>query len=317
MKILAKALGNDTEFNLDLELIAGATGLDREIDIPRVQKQGLALTGYLESIQPHRVQVLGRTEIGYLETLSSKTKRAAIDGLVGANIPCAVVTSGLDVPPYLIEAANDASVPLFRTPLQTNIFISRVQDFLDEHLSPEASLHGGLIEVFGVGVMIIGQSGIGKSEAALDLVLRGHRLVADDVVVVKQNHGLLIGTGSPLTRHHMEVRGLGIISVKELFGAASVCERKQINLVVELLEWQSDVEADRIGIDDLQQEILGVACSKVRLPLRPGRNVAAIIEVAARNHLLKAQGHHAARKLQEKLEQRLAETAIDSPAGTD
>ncbi len=306
MKILAKALRDDTRFHLALELVAGAEGLGREIDHPRVQKPGLALAGFVQSIQPNRLQVLGRTEIEYLSTLDDVAQQRALDLLFDAGIACAVVTTGLAAPPRLLHAAQDHKIPLFLTQLSSGTFIGRVHEFLEEHLSPEIALHGVLMDVFGVGVMLTGHSGIGKSECALDLILRSHRLVADDVVLVRQRKSQLIGMGSPITRHHMEVRGLGIINVRDLFGAASVRERKRLELVVEMIDWNADAEYDRVGIDEQYESILDIDVPKVVLPIRPGRNVASIVEVAARNHLLKLQGHNAAQKFKESLERRLA-----------
>lgn len=306
MKILVKALRDDVEFKLNIELIAGVEGLGRTIAHPRIQKPGLAIAGLIEAIRPGRVQVLGNTEMQYLRSLDVDNQRDALDGLFGAGVPCVIITTGLEAPLGLIQLAERDQVPLLRSTLSSGTFINRIHDFLDEHLSPEITLHGVLVDVFGVGVLHTGASGIGKSECALDLILRGHRLVADDVVLVRQRDRELIGMGSPLTRHHMEVRGLGIINVKDLFGAASVCERKRIELIVEMVEWQRDAEYDRLGIDDTTEPILDVAVPKVRLPIRPGRNVASIVEVAARNHLLKLQGHHSAREFKENLERTLA-----------
>jgi HPr kinase/phosphorylase len=311
MRILVKALRDDTKFDLRLELIAGDEGLDREIDNPRIQKPGLAMAGFVESLQPHRLQVLGHTEIGYLHSLAPVKQRTAIADLLSREIGCMVVTTDQKIPDALVEAASVQRVPLFRSRLPSSLFITRAQDFLDEHLSPEITAHAVLIDIFGVGVLLTGASGIGKSECALDLILRGHRLVADDVVLMKRRHRQLVGMGSPLTRHHMEVRGLGIISVKDLFGAASVRERKRIELVVELVEWQTSLELDRTGLDEVYEPILKVNIPKVRLPIRPGRNLASIVEVAARNHLLRLQGHHAARDLKDKLERQLAPPAED------
>lgn len=305
MKILVRALREDSEFKLGVELLAGAAGLNRTIQNPRIQKPGLAIAGLVEAIRPGRVQVLGNTEMQYLRSLEAHHQREALEGLFRADVPCIVVTTGLDATDGLLQLAERDGVALYRTSLSSGTFINRVHAFLDEHLSPEITLHGVLMDVFGVGLMLAGQSGIGKSECALDLILRGHRLVADDVVLVRARDRELTGTGSPLTRHHMEVRGLGIINVKDLFGAASVCERKRIELMVEMVEWQRDAEYDRLGIDDSHETILDAQIFKVRLPIRPGRNVASIVEVAARNHLLKQQGHHSARAFKEHLEQRL------------
>ncbi len=306
MKILTKALHEDTQFNLGIELLAGAAGLSRVIDHPRVQKPGLALAGFVQSIRPNRLQILGRTEIEYLKTMEGPGQNAAIDKLFNSGLAGAVVTTGLAPVPALIEAAERYAVPLFRSHLSSGAFITRVHDFLEERLSPEVALHGVLLDVFGVGVLLTGPSGIGKSECALDLVLRGHRLVADDVVLIKQRKDQLTGSGSPVTRHHMEVRGLGIINVKDLFGAASVRERKRIELVVEMVAWQADTTYDRTGIEDQYEHILEVSVAKVRLPISPGRNVASIVEVASRDLLLKLQGHNAAKLFREALERRLA-----------
>jgi HPr kinase/phosphorylase len=306
MKVLAKALRDDTDFKLDLELIAGGAGLRREISHTRTQRPGLALTGFVASLQDGRVQVLGNTEIAYLLSLPAAQRAQAVLHLDGVAIPCIVVSSSLQPPAELVTLCDRIELPLFRTPLVSHVLITRVHNFLDEHLSPEVSLHGVLVDVFGVGVLLTGSSGIGKSECALDLVLRGHRLVADDVIQVKRSSGQLVGMSAPLTKHHMEVRGLGIINVMDLFGAAAVRDRKFLELVVEMVEWKRpDEHFDRLGIDEVHEEILEVAVPKVRLPIRPGRNVASIVEVAARNHLLKLRGHHAALKLKESLERRL------------
>jgi HPr kinase/phosphorylase len=309
MQILVKALREDADFDLRLELLAGEGGLDREIDDPRIQRPGLAMAGFADFVRPGRLQVLGNTEIAYLNSLEGTAQREAVERLVQLDIPAVVVASPSPIPELLTIAAERQQLPLFHSELASSPFINQAHDFLDEHLSPEMTAHAVLIDVFGVGVLLTGASGIGKSECALDLVLRGHRLVADDVVLLKKRRRQLIGMGSPLTRHHMEVRGLGIISVKDLFGAASVRESKPLDLVVELLEWHPNLESDRTGLDELHEDLLDVAVSKVSLPIRPGRNLASIVEVAARNHLLKQQGHHAARELKEKLERHLAKTA--------
>jgi HPr kinase/phosphorylase len=306
MRILVKALRDDNDFDLRLELLAGEDGLDREIDDPRPQRPGLAMAGFADFVRHGRLQVLGNTEIAYLNSLAGAAQQEAVDRLMHLKIPCIVIASQSPLPEILTAGAEHERLPLFRSAQHSSAFINQAQDFLDEHLSPEITAHAVLIDVFGVGVLLTGASGIGKSECALDLILRGHRLVADDVVLLKKRRRELVGMGSPLTRHHMEVRGLGIISVKELFGAASVRERKPLDLVVELVEWHPNLASDRTGLDELYEDILDVQVSKVSLPIRPGRNLASIVEVAARNHLLKQQGHHAARELKEKLERHLA-----------
>lgn len=312
--IVIQTIYDDDSFNLELSLIAGQNGLDRPIEHPRVQKPGIALAGYTDSVRPNRVQVLGKTEINYLESLEVPARIDSIEGLLSRNVGCIAVTTALHVPTELIAAAEAHSVPLFLTRLVSSVFINRINSFLDEHLSPEVTVHGVLVDVFGVGILITGPSGIGKSECALDLILRGHRLVADDMVIARQQGYQLVATGSPLTRLHMEVRGLGIINVKDLFGAASVCHKKNLSLVVEMVDWEPNANYDRTGLEEETYLILQTHVPKVTMPIRPGRNVASIIEVAARNHLLKAQGHNSALEFKTLLEKRLQSAAIIPPS---
>ncbi len=223
MDLTVETLLRETQDELELQLVAGHAGQQRRIENTRIQKPGLAIAGLVEAIRPGRVQVFGNTEIQYLRGLDSSNQRAALAGLFAAHIPCVVVTTGLISPLDLLQAAQTHAVPLLTTPLTSGTFIRRIHPFFDEKISPEVILHGVLVDVFGVGMLLSGQSGIGKSECALDLILRGHRLVADDVVLVRQYDRELMGMNTPLTKHHMEVRGLGIINVRDLFGAASVC----------------------------------------------------------------------------------------------
>jgi HPr kinase/phosphorylase len=208
-----------------------------------------------------------------------------------------------------ITACEDAGVPLLGSTLTTADFIVAVSGWLGDRLAPQTQVHGVVVDVIGIGVLLLGKSGIGKSETALDLVVRGHRLVADDVVVMWKKGSAILGTGEEVIRHHLEIRGLGIINIKDLFGIAAVRETKKIELVVELVEWTEGGEYDRLGIDDLNYSVLGVELPRLCLPVRPGRNLATLIEVGARNQLLKAQGHHSARELQERLRQAMATRA--------
>lgn len=305
MKLLAQALLDDPNHQLKLRLSAGARGLMRVISEPRIQKPGLAIAGFIDAIRPGRVQVLGNTEHMYLRTLGHAEQISSLRGLFAADVSCVVLTNDLAPMPAIDELAEAYNVPVLCTPLSSGAFITRVHEFLGDFLSPEITVHGVLVDVFGVGVLLTGRSGVGKSECALDLILRGHRLVSDDTVVVKRRDDQLIASGSALTMHHMEVRGLGIINVQDLFGAASVCERKHIALVVEMMAWHENAAWERMGIDDECQTILDLPIPKLRLPILPGRNVASIVEVAVRNHLLKARGHHAARRFKEALENKL------------
>jgi HPr kinase/phosphorylase len=289
-------------------LLAGESGLGRPITIHRIQKPGLALAGFVRQVHPERVQVLGSTEISYLQTLSDEDARRAVEGFVGLNPACVVVTKGLDVPAILLDVADRSGVPLLRTPVVSSVAIDAIQKHLELQLAPTASIHAVLLDVLGVGVLLLGKSGIGKSEAALDLIMRGHRLVADDLVEVRRTSGdVLVGWASELIKHHMEVRGLGIINIKDMFGVAAVRDEKRIELVLELMKWDQTESHDRLGLDEMVYPILEVPVPLLRIPVSPGRNVSSLIEVAARNRLLQVRGHHSAREFQERLDRALAD----------
>ncbi|MDP1921007.1 MAG: HPr(Ser) kinase/phosphatase [Myxococcales bacterium] len=297
---------DDTQYDLKLELVAGQAGLERRISSSRIQKPGLALTGFTEHLHPERVQVFGNTEVSYLRTLSLQQQQAVLQKVFESNLSCVVVTKGLEVPVPLVEGCQRTGLALMRTPLVSSAFISQVQSFLEETLTASGSLHGVLVDVFGVGVLLLGKSGIGKSEIALDLVMRGHRLVADDIVNLIRRGGDVYGHGNEMIQHHMEIRGLGILNIKDLFGVASVRDRKKIELVIELVEWNSGAEYDRLGLEQESMNILGAELPHAVVPVRPGRNMTTIVEVAARNHLLKLRGHHSAQEFAERLSQVLS-----------
>jgi HPr kinase/phosphorylase len=296
----------DQQYDLKLELVAGREGLDRRISSSRIQKPGLALTGFTEHLHPERVQVFGNTEISYLRTLSDDEQEEVLNKVFGSHLACVVVTKGLDIPQRLLEGCERTKLALMRSPLVSSAFISQVQAFLEEALTATGSLHGVLVDVFGVGVLLLGKSGIGKSEIALDLIMRGHRLVADDIVNVTRRQGDVYGFGNDLIQHHMEIRGLGIINIKDLFGVASVRDRKKIELIIELVEWSANAEYDRLGLDQESMHIVGVEVPHAVVPVRPGRNMTTIVEVAARNHLLKLKGHNSALEFAEKLSSAIA-----------
>jgi len=301
------ALLDDKKFDLRLALVSGKQGLSRRISSTRIQKPGLALAGFTEYLHKERVQVFGNTEMSYLGTLAPDRAGEVLAGFFGQEISCLVVTKGLDVPPVMVAAAEKAGVPVLRTSHLSSTFIESVQNYLEDVLTAQTSMHGVLLDVFGVGILLLGKSGIGKSEIALDLVMRGHRLVADDIVDVKRKSPeAVFGAGSEIIKHHMEIRGLGIINIKDLFGVAAIRDRKKIEIVLELVEWDPSVEYDRLGVEDRKFRILDVEVPMLVVPVRPGRNMTTIIEVAARNHLLKLQGHHSAREFQERLNRAIA-----------
>jgi HPr kinase/phosphorylase len=316
--IRISALLEDRDYDLRLTLVAGERGLNRTLNSSRIQKPGLALTGFTEHLHPHRVQVFGNTEISYLRTLPEAQQREVLDRLFNENMACVVVTKAMEPPRVLVEACEASGLALMKTPLLSSIFIQEVQAFLEEALTETSSLHGVLMDVFGVGILLLGKSGIGKSEIALDLVMRGHRLVADDIVdVARRKAGSVYGAGNQVIKHHMEIRGLGIINIKDLFGVSAVREQKKIELVIELQEWDPNQEYDRLGVEDRFLDIIGVNVPLSVVPVRPGRNMATIIEVAARNHLLKLQGHHSAREFAEKLNRAIADGAMRRNLGEE
>ena len=292
----------DEQYGLNLELIAGRGGLSHRIYSSRIQKPGLALTGYTEHLHADRVQVLGNTEISYLRQQPESEASDFVNKLCSFPISCFIITKGLDPPRFLKEETEKAGIPLLVTPLQSSTFISLITKFLEESLLPTTHIHGVLVDVLGVGVLLLGKSGIGKSECALDLVIRGHRLVSDDVVFVKKKMpAALVGQAGDSLQYHMEIRGLGIINIKDLYGVSSIREKKIIDMVIELEEWDPSQEYDRLGVDDKVYNILGVDLPHIKIPVRPGRNLTSIIEVAARNFLLKGMGYHSAKEFQEKL----------------
>ncbi len=312
------ALLDDKNFDLRLTLVAGKQGLSRRISSTRIQKPGLVLAGFTEYLHGERVQIFGNTEMSFLATLPTDRVREAMRRFFEEDVACLIVTKGLQPTPEMIAAADEAAVPLLRTSHVSSTFIEQVQNYLEDVLTAQTSMHGVLLDVFGVGILLLGKSGIGKSEIALDLVMRGHRLVADDIVDVKRRmQKAVYGAGSEIIKHHMEIRGLGIINIKDLFGVASIRERKKIEIVMELVEWDPSVEYDRLGVEDRKYRILDVEIAMLVVPVRPGRNMTTIIEVAARNHLLKQQGHHSALEFQERLNRAIALSPGARPEESD
>ncbi len=312
-RLSIEELLSEKEAGLDLELLAGKRGLGRCVQVPRIQKPGLALAGYTKNLHPDRIQVLGATELSYIEELYQEDPAKTdchVSELCSLDICCFIITKNLEAPPNLLREVEKHDIPLLRSHHQSSTFISLLTQYLEERLLPQTTVHGVLVDVLGVGVLLFGKSGIGKSECALDLVLRGHRLVADDVVKVRLKlPAVLFGEGSDLLHYHMEIRGLGIINIKHLFGVAAIRERKKIDLVIELVEWQDGDEYDRLGLEERTYELLGVHLPLQVIPVRQGRNITTIVEVAARNQLLKEMGYHSAVEFEQRLEQRMAETA--------
>lgn len=298
---------------LDLELLAGQSGLDRRITIPHTQKTGLALSGFDGYLRGGRVLVFGESEVRYLESLPAAERTRVLQRVLARDLPCILITDGFTPAPEILQEAERAGVPLLRTRAATPEAMARLSSLLDTYLAARGIVHGVLMDILGLGVLVVGESGIGKSECALDLVVRGHRLVADDAVELRcRAQSFIIGTCPEATRHHMEIRGLGLINVQDLFGVASTRTSKRVELVVQLERWEPGREYDRLGVDDAFYEALGVRIPTIRMPVAPGRNVAILVEVAARNQLLRSRGHNAARRLVDKLNQQLDAARIDA-----
>jgi len=292
---------------LDFELLHGAESLHRPISHPRVQKPGLAFAGYYDYIKPGRVQIVGASETRYLLTQPEALRTERCAQMIAREVPVFIITKGLAPVPEFEQEVIAGGVPLLRSPQLSSTIIKRVSFFLEQHLVPSTHLHGVLLDIYGLGVLLLGKSGVGKSECALDLITRGHSLVADDRVTVKlYPSGELVGTSDELLRHHMELRGLGIVNVHDLFGLASVRDHKSIDLVIELEKWDASRAYDRLGLDESVYSILDTPCPFIQMPVALGRNMSILVEIAARNHLLKMQGHHSAREFARALEEQLA-----------
>lgn len=294
--------------SLQLEVLTDDLGLDRPITVPEISSPGLVLAGFRARFAAKRLHVLGETEVTYLRSLKPAQRRRTVEEFLAHDMPCIFVTKGQAVPRELLRAARERGVPVARSALKTAEFYARITPFLQESFAPHTTVHGSLADVYGVGLLFVGQSGIGKSECVLDLVERGHRLVADDVVhVSRRGADVLLGRGHELSHHFMEIRGVGLVDVKALFGIRAVRQQKRIEVVVELTAWDSAREVERTGLDRRTTTILEVELPQVSVPLNPGKNITVISEVVAMNHLLRYSGYDPAHAFNERLIRRLAE----------
>jgi HPr kinase/phosphorylase len=293
-----------------LTLVAGERGITRPLTGWRIQRPGLAIAGFLPYIKPGRIQILGESELDYIATLSPLERRQRLSAIAALPVAGFVVTKGLPPPSELARECRRRNVPLFVSPATTSVVIQRITGMLEESLAPQQTVHGVLVDVHGMGVLLIGESGIGKSECALDLITRGHRLVADDAVQISRfPSGELLGRASNLIRYHMELRGIGIINIKHLFGVSAVRTSQSVELVIALERWKPGEQYDRLGLSQETYEILGEKRPLMRLPVASGRNLAILIEIAARNELLKSQGYDAAREFTERVDAEIARNA--------
>jgi HPr kinase/phosphorylase len=301
-RIPVAALLSEEALPLGLRLLGGRSGLQNQIDRSRVQRPGLALTGFTRYLNPGRVQILGGSESSYLKTLPVRKRAAVLHRLMDRKLCCVVVTRGLPAPPELKREAEARDIPVLATVLDSTHFIRRMTEFLERRLARTARLHGVLIDVLGVGVFIRGESAIGKSECGLELVDRGHRLISDDAVDIRTHSLGLLGVSPQPTRDHMEIRGLGILNIQDLYGVSAVSPEQSIDLIVRLEKWNPRRAYDRLGLNRATEVILDVEVPLLRLPVAPGRNVALLVELAAKNLLLRARGHDATATLLKRVE---------------
>ena len=297
--ITVKEFFDDSKSRLHLRILTGGEFLQKKkIIVSDINRPGLALAGFFDYFPYERIQVFGKTEFTYLKKLGREKANRVLERLFAANICCVIVSRNLPVPYNFLSIARRHHVPVMMSSIFTTKLISSIVTFLDKKLAPKITMHGTFVDVYGIGVMIIGKSGIGKSEISLELIKRGHRLVADDLIeVTRLSDDVLEGRGLSIIQHHMEIRGVGIIDIRNLFGVGAVRDEQKIELVMHLEEWEKGKDYERLGIEDVHEDILGVKVPKIILPVKPGRNLSVIIEVAAMTQRLKARGYNPAREL--------------------
>ena len=293
---------------LHLSAVTGEVGLHKEIFDEHIHRPGLALAGYVELFTYNRVQIFGNTEVRFLKQLTPEERTLSLKRIFQFDLPCVIVTSDNPVDEILLSLALEHQVAVFRSPVETTRLLYFISDFLDDQFAVQSVVHGSLVDVYGVGLLITGRSGIGKSEVALDLIERGHRLVADDVVnITRKGEGILMGAGTDLVKHFMEIRGLGLIDIRSMFGIRAIRFQKRVEILVELMEWRPDEEYTRTGLDNDTIPVLNVTLPHVKLPIFPGKNVTVICEVISLNYLLKHYGYDAAKEFSKRLESVISE----------
>lgn len=292
--------------DLHMRLVAGASGLEKEIRDGDFNRPGLTLAGFYDFFAYDRIQIFGLGECAYLSQLGETDKKRVLETFFSYDVLCCIFTHDNEPDSIFVEFAEKKGVPVFVTSRDTTKFITSVVYLLNEAFAPTKTIHGTFVDVYGIGVLLIGRSGVGKSECALELIERGHRFIADDLVEIKRvDETILMGSGAPVLKHHMEIRGLGIINVKDIFGIRSVRDRKRVELVVIMEEWDQNKEYDRLGLEELTYSILDLDVSSIMVPVRPGRNIPIIVETAALNQRLKKQGIFTARELDRSIQESL------------
>ncbi len=321
-QITVGTLLSEKQQEWSLQLLGGATGLDsRYVCTSDINRPGMALAGYTGVFLRERIQIVGSTELSYLATLPATAAVQAVERVMALGPPCFIVAKNLDLAPMWVELADRYTIPIIRTPMDTTPFIHLLTSYLDYRLAPEQYIHGDLVDVFGVGLLITGESGIGKSECALDLVHRGHRLVADDLVkVLRRGTGILMGYSAAKSQqlaHHIEIRGVGIVDVNSLYGIRAIRVQKRVEVEVRLVQWQESMDYERVGLEEKLTEILGVRIPLVTIPVIPGKNLALVAEVIAKNHILKVFGYHPARAFNDELIRMMNQAPRIDPHITD
>jgi HPr kinase/phosphorylase len=305
--ITVDTLFHENEKRLKLRLLTGKGSFEKKIVEKELHRPGLALAGFTDLFTYHRVQICGNTEGLYLSKLTREERFKSLKKLFSFDIPCFIVTCEDKIVPEFLETAKQAGISVFQTPFETTKLIQLLGEYLDEKFAPRIYVHGSMVDVYGIGVLIAGRSGIGKSEVALDLVARGHRLIADDVVTIcHRAGGALFGMVNETLQHHMEIRGLGIIDIHAIFGIRGIRKLKRLEVQVELVDWDASQKYDRLGIDEMTTEILGEKVPLIQLPIYPGKNISMIVEVMALNQLLKLYGYHAAQTFDSRLTDRIS-----------
>lgn len=302
----------DVMEKFNLKLVSGHEGIGRYITTSDISRPGLEMAGYFTHYPANRVQLIGKTELSFFQMLPPEVKKERMLNLCSQDTPAVIVCRGMEVPQELIEASNENNVPVLSTEMITTRFSSRLTNYLESKLAPSTAIHGVLVDVYGIGVLIIGKSGVGKSETALELVKKGHRLVADDCVeIYQEGENMLIGSPPPLLEHLLEIRGVGIIDIMTLFGASAIRPYKRITLVIELENWNPNKTYDRLGLDEEKMKIIDTEITKLTIPVQPGRNVSVIIEVAAMNYRLKKLGVNAAQEFSRRLDEAISREELD------
>ena len=317
-KITVDFFYQSTKERFSIELLNENVSLDRPITEQNLHRPGLALAGFVDLFSYKRVQICGNTEVQYLSKLTEEKRKSSIEKLLSFNIPCVIFTNYNKPTEEVLALATEYGIPIFISELSTTKLVYLVSDFLDDQFSPRLSVHGSYVDVYGIGILISGQSGIGKSEVALDLVERGHRLVADDVVIMtKKGEGIIMGSGTELVKHFMEIRGIGILDIRSMFGIRAIRFQKRLEVVIELEVWDDNSEYTRTGLDAKTVNIMDVGIQYIKVPIVPGKNITVICEVIALNYLLKHYGYDAAEVLNQRLQSRIKSKNKDTDRSVD